>query len=234
MLPYNNDMTQKILIVEDNPQIRKLLFLFLKDSYEVIAAENGVEGIEFWRKYKPDLAILDIMLPDLSGYEVCASAKADLDLRSTPTIFLSAKSSDEARLKGYKLGAVNYLVKPVKKDELIAVIDSTLRMIGSNQDYYNTLEEEDLCLNVDTLEVRVGNTPVEFTPIEFRILYAFMIKINRVLSREALINALKKEGRSISDRTIDSHISHIRKKIKISNLKISSVYGEGYKLTHRN
>jgi DNA-binding response OmpR family regulator len=219
-----------VLVIDDNPQLSKLLFLFLKDSFDVVMAENGTEGIEMWRKYKPSLVILDIMLPDISGYEVCATAKSDMELRNTPIVFLSAKGCQESREKGYLLGAVNYLVKPVQKSELNAIIQSTIRMMSQNHQQYSEIEIEDVKINTDTMEVFFKDELLDFTPNEFRILYAFMIKLERVLSRDAILKALGKSEKNISDRAIDSHISHIRKKLKLSSLKIKSVYGEGYKL----
>jgi len=219
-----------ILVVDDNPQLSKLLFLFLKDTFKVVLAENGYDGIELWKKYRPDLVILDIMLPDISGYDVCVTAKSDMELRNTPIIFLSAKSGQESREKGYLLGAVNYLTKPVQKSELIAIIQSTIQMMSQNQDQYSVIEVEDISINTETLEVYQESELLSFTPNEFRILYAFMIKLERVLSRDMILKALGKSEKNISDRAIDSHISHIRKKLKSSKLKIKSVYGEGYKI----
>ncbi len=223
-------MSLKVLVVEDNPQISKLIFLFLKDKYEVIVASTGIEAIELWHKYRPDIAILDIMLPDISGYDICATVKADLELRDTPVIFLSAKSSDESRVKGYNLGAVNYLVKPAKKEELIAVIESTFNMLNINREKTNKVILENMTLITDSMKVFIDEKEVDFTPNEFKILYAFMLKVDIVFSRDSILKILKKENENINDRTIDSHISHIRKKIKSTNIKISSIYGEGYKL----
>ena len=208
-----------------------MLFLFLKDHYDVILAENGYVGIEKWKEQKPDLVILDLMLPDMSGYDICDVAKDVLALRNTPIVFLSSQGSDDARLKGYQCGAVNYLVKPIKKVELVAVVESTLSLLNNGNAKFNLVEVEDLKINVDSHEVFIKDDYVEMTPNEFKILYAFMLKIEHVLSREKILEALGKNMSSINDRTIDSHISHLRKKINPSQLKIRSVYGEGYKLT---
>ncbi|MEE3078730.1 MAG: response regulator transcription factor [Bdellovibrionota bacterium] len=222
---------KKLLIIEDNEAILKMLFLFLKDHYDVILAENGYVGIEKWKDGQPDLVILDLMLPDMWGYDICDVAKDDLELRNTPIVFLSSQGSDDARIKGYQCGAVNYLVKPIKKLELIAVIESTLSLLNNGNAKYNLVEVEDLKINVDSHEVFIKDDCVEMTPNEFKILYAFILKIEHVLSREKILEALGKNMSSINDRTIDSHISHLRKKINPSQLKIRSVYGEGYKLT---
>ncbi len=222
---------KKLLIIEDNEAILKMLFLFLKDHYDVILAENGYVGIEKWKEQKPDLVILDLMLPDMSGYDICDVAKDVLALRNTPIVFLSSQGSDDARLKGYQCGAVNYLVKPIKKVELVAVVESTLSLLNNGNAKFNLVEVEDLKINVDSHEVFIKDDYVEMTPNEFKILYAFMLKIEHVLSREKILEALGKNMSSINDRTIDSHISHLRKKINPSQLKIRSVYGEGYKLT---
>lgn len=222
-----------VLIVDDNPQIRELLFIFLKDEFDILLAKEGEECLEKWREYSPDLVILDIMLPGISGYDLCTTAKSDIALRNTPVIFLTAKNSEHSREKGYLLGAVNYLVKPVKKSELNAIVKSTLQLVSLRDEEYNHLEVEDISLNLDTMEVLEKSKQVEFTPIEFKILYAFMIKIDRVLTRSQIIQNLGRSNSKINDRVIDSHISHIRKKIKNSVLEIKSVYGEGYKLTHK-
>ena len=220
----------KILIVDDNDQIIKLLSLFFKDKYELVVANSGQTAINIWRKEKPDIIILDIMLPDFSGYEVCAIAKSDITLKDIPIIFLSAKSGHDAREKGYKLGAVNYIEKPFRKGELLAIVKSTLKMVKVTHEQYKILEVEDIVLNTDTYEAYLQGNQVELTNQEFKILYAFLIKKDRVISREDILIAIGKEGDDVSDRTIDSHISHIRKKIMKSILKIKAVYGTGYKI----
>lgn len=222
---------KKILIVEDNELIGRMLFLFLKDTYEIIYSDNGYDAIRLWKEHNPDLAILDIMLPDISGYEVCETAKKDIDHMKTPVIFLSAMGNDESRVKGYELGAVNYLVKPVVKNELKAVIESTLSFVDKSSLSLTVSEYEGLKVNLDTHEVFFDDKVIPMTPNEFRILSVFIIKRECVLSREKILDALGRDASSVSDRSVDSHISHLRKKISNTSLEIRSVYGEGYKLT---
>lgn len=222
---------KKILVIDDHAQIRKLLFLMFKDDFDIIVAENGTEGLEAWRKHMPDIVILDVMLPDLSGYEVCTMAKADVALRDIPIIFLSAQCGVDNREKGYLLGAVNYVEKPFQKNELKAIIDSTLMMVGRNREKFSIIEVEDITINTSTFEAFIKGQQLALTPNEFKIIYCFLMKRNMLVTRDDLLVALGKDHSEVSDRTIDSHISHIRKKIKSSILSIRSVYGEGYKLT---
>ena len=224
---------KKILILEDNELIGRMLFLFLKDTYEVIFSDKGYDAIRLWKEHKPDLVILDIMLPDVSGYEVCETVKKDIEYIKTPVIFLSAMGGEESRVKGYELGAVNFLTKPVVKNELKAVIESTLSFVDTSNTSLQAIEYEGVKVNLDTYEVFYLDQPIPMTPNEFRILSAFIIKRECVMSREKILDALGRDTSSVSDRSIDSHISHLRKKISNTPLEIRSIYGEGYKLTIR-
>ncbi len=222
-------LKSKILIVDDNDDVRILIKKTLSDFYILEEAATSDEAMTKSFEFNPDLIILDIMLPDTSGYEICSQLKSKEEFKNTPIIFLSVKAGSNSRITGYKLGAIHYLEKPFEPEELREVITSILRNVSSI-DTSEVQNFEDIILNIPSQEVTVIGEKIHFTSSEFKIIHLLLKNKNRVLSREKILNHIAPGNFSANDRMIDTYISALRRKIKLSHYAIKSVYGEGYKI----
>lgn len=219
----------KVLVVDDNEDVRILIKKTLSDYYIIEEAATSDEAMTKSFEFNPDLIILDIMLPDTSGYEICSQLKSKEQFKNTPIIFLSVKSGPNSRITGYKLGAIHYLEKPFEPEELREVISSILKNVSSI-DTSEVQNYEDIVLNIPSQEVVVTGEKIHFTSSEFKIIHLLLKNKNRVLSREKILNHIAPGNFSANDRMIDTYISALRRKIKPSHFSIKSVYGEGYKI----
>lgn len=222
-------LKQTVLIVDDCMDTRELVSRVLDPQYEVTTASTAEEGLAKAWEVKPNLIILDIMLDDQSGYEVCSQIKSIDELRNTPIIFISSKTGANSRITGYKLGAVHYLEKPFEIEELRAVIHTVLSNLKT-ESVLEVVDYEDISLNIPSQEVVIRGDKIHFTSSEFKIIHLLLKNSQRVLSRESILNHIAPDNHSVNDRMIDTYISSIRRKIKQSNYAIKSVYGEGYKI----
>jgi DNA-binding response OmpR family regulator len=217
----------KILAVDDNFTIRKLLESALKNDYEVKLAKDGAEALEIVVSFLPDLVILDIMLPDMSGYEICSQLKSDKRFSELPVIMLSAKTGATARATGYNLGAINYVEKPFEISELKAIINSTLKGRSSSEAIIRISN-----LEIDLLKqsISIDGNLMTLTSSEFKLISHLAKRPNQVFSREILVGLISPDNLDVTDRTVDNHISSLRKKLKEARMEIKSIYSEGYKL----
>ena len=229
-----NNMSKKILVVEDNRGIQmSLRDEFENDGYQVFIAENGADGLTMAREQKPDLIILDIMLPVMDGYEVCK--KLRMEKNHTPIIMLTVKNKEIDKVLGLELGADDYVTKPFSVRELSTRVKTIFRRLGE----YST-ELHSFCLGETELDfkkyeaIRKGEK-IDFTPLEFQVLQLFVKNKGQVLTRDEILEKVWGEHNVvISLRTIDSHIANIRKKLEDdpTNPKyIINIRGVGYKLT---
>lgn len=221
-------MKKKILVIDDSLDMRKLLTTVLSIDYEVLALENGKNIFQDMSHFIPDLIILDIMLPDLDGYEICSLVKQNENYAMIPIVFISGKSGSSSRSTGYSLGAVNYLEKPFELNELLSMVKSIIHQaegIGENN-----LTLGNVKLQFDRQEVRLNDEIVNVTKSEFIILAKFLKNPGTVLSRDILLESISTDNLDSSDRSIDNHVSSLRKKLKNADFKLRSVYGTGYKL----
>lgn len=225
-------MPKKILIVEDEPGI----LVSLKDEFEsqgyiVHVAEDGEKGLEIAKGEKPDLIILDIMLPVLDGYEMCKKLRMEGD--TTPIIMLTVKDEEVDKVLGLELGADDYVTKPFSFRELTARVKAIFRRTEERATDLNTYSFGQIELDFKKYEAKKKNKKLELTPLEFQMLKLFIQKKEQVLSRDDFLDKIWGEDNvSVSDRTVDSHIANIRKKIEDdpSNPKhILSIRGVGYK-----
>ncbi len=223
-------MSEKILVVDDEYKIRKVIKGYLeKEGYETITAEDGQEALEYYKNENPDLIILDLMLPEMSGEEVCSRIRHASDI---PIIMLTAKGQEEDRVEGLDIGADDYVVKPFSPRELMARVRALLR----RSDYqapkaeYMSYLEGDLKIYPSQMQVSYKDEIIEFTSTEFEILIYMARHPGQVLSRDQLVESVLGLEFKGFDRTIDAHIKNIRKKLKITDKKIiETVYGAGYK-----
>ena len=224
-------MPQTILIVVDEKRLVSLVESYLtQEGYRAVTAYNGKEALTMTDKENPDLIILDIMMPEMNGYEFMQAHRTKKD---TPIIMLTAKVEDDDKVVGLELGADDYITKPFKPRELMARVRNVLRRAGKNEPKAKILRTGDIILDRDTREVVVGGKSVDLTPSEFDLLAALLASPGRVFSRLDLrdvIQGVRYEG---YERTIDTHIKNLRAKIEPDPRKpryIETMYGVGYRL----
>jgi len=225
-------MKAKIFIVEDEPSIATLVKYNLeKENYKVFISNNGEEGLKEIKKIEPDLILLDWMLPDLSGIEICRSLKKDKKFKFIPIIMLTAKGQEEDKVLGLNTGADDYLVKPFSHSELIARINALLRRVKP-QAIEDSVTFEDL--KVDRLQKRVsrGSQQIILGPTEYRLINFFITNPRRVFSREQLLENVWLNSINVELRTVDVHIRRLRKAINLPGKKdlIRTVRSTGYSL----
>jgi two-component system alkaline phosphatase synthesis response regulator PhoP len=227
---------KKILIIEDNPGIQmSLMDEFEADGYKVLTAGNGIEGLKLTREQKPDLIILDIMLPGLDGYEVCK--KLRMEGNTTPVIMLTVKDKEIDKVLGLEFGADDYVTKPFSVRELSARVKTIFRRIGEYSGDSSSSNIGETSLDFRKYEAIKRGVRLDFTPLEFQLLQYFIRNRGRVLSRiELLEHVWGEQNVVISLRTIDSHVASIRKKLEDDPSKpefIINIRGVGYKLTEQ-
>ncbi|WP_440930679.1 phosphate regulon transcriptional regulator PhoB [Candidatus Pelagibacter sp.] len=225
-------MNGKIFIIEDEPSIIQLVQHNLeKEGFIVSSSENGNEGLKQLKKFEPNLLLLDWMLPDLSGIEICKNIRKDNKFKSLPIIMLTAKGEEEDKIKGLDSGVDDYLTKPFSFNELLARIKAILRR--SNPEIVSdNLEYQDLFL--DRIEKRVfrNKKEIKLGPTEFRLLEFFLMNPKRVYSRDQILENVWPNNVNVESRTIDVHIRRLRQSINIDDTKelIRTVRASGYSL----
>jgi DNA-binding response OmpR family regulator len=218
----------RILIIEDNPDTRRFLEVMLSKEYEVLTAENGVIGIDFARNRQPQLILLDIMLPVLSGYDTCSLLKKDEKTKNIPIIFLSAKNTITDVTAGLTTGADDYIPKPFDYKELLVRIKVRLRK--GPEGVVSPFAVGELRIDPGKRVTTFEGKEIELTLTEFDILRLLAAKVGSVISREDILKEVwKDQSGKTNDRTIDVHIRALRKKIPALTKHIISIYGVGYK-----
>jgi DNA-binding response OmpR family regulator len=219
----------KLLIVDDEATIRETVEMkFRREGFTTFAAETAEEGIQIFRKVKPDLIILDIMLPRRSGHELCKAIRKDSD---TPIIFVSAKGSESDRIAGLEMGADDYVVKPFNLSELVARVRAILRR--STQETSNDLVERgNLRIDPRSHEAFLDDQHMTLSPKEFALLYFLAKNAGQVFTREALLDRVWGKDAYVYPRTVDVHIRWLRTRIeKDPNqpIRLVTIRGVGYK-----
>jgi len=222
--------TRHILIVEDEQKIAKLIGDYLEMAgFKTSRLERGDKVIPFIKRDRPDLILLDIMLPGMEGTDVCREIRK---LANIPIIMITARVDEIDRLLGLELGADDYICKPFSPREVVARVKAVLRRAFPEPDTKRRLNAGPLTLEEDTHQVLIDDYNLNLTPSEFGLLSVFMSYPNRVFSRSELLDKVQGYQFEGYDRTIDSHVKNLRKKIaaKIPDMEIiSTVYGVGYK-----
>lgn len=228
----------KILVVDDEPSITKSVQYSLeKEGYTVIVADNGIDAIELARKERPNLAILDVMIPQLDGYEVCRTIRAEMPI---PIIMLTAKGEEIDKVVGLEIGADEYLTKPFSLRELQARIKAMLRLVSrfkaSKPDEPEKIEIGELVIDLNRHEVYLSGESLQLTLKEFELLKLLALNANKVLSREYLIEQVWGYDFAGEGRTVDVHIHWLREKIEKdpnTPIRIQTVRGVGYRFERR-
>lgn len=222
---------RKILIVDDDKKTVELIRLYLeKDGYRVLAAYDGRQALELTRQKRPDLIVLDLMLPEVDGLDVCRVLRAE---SKVPIIMLTAKTTEEDKLLGLDLGADDYVTKPFSPRELLARVRAVLRRAGEEEDEGPPeVRFGDLVVDSVRHEVRVRGEPVHLTPTEFKLLETLAREPGRAFSRLELLDRVFGFDYEGLERTVDVHMMNLRKKIDPDPSRptyIQTVYGVGYK-----
>ncbi len=219
-----------ILICDDDPVVHESLGIYLDvEHFEHSSAMNGRDGLKMAQELSPDLIILDLMMPEMTGTEVCREIRRSSNV---PIIMLTAKGEEIDRVLGLELGADDYIVKPFSPREVIARIKAVLRRMGetSNKDS-NHLRFDGLEINLDNYQVKIFGEVVPFTPKEVEILHLLASHPSQVMDREQILSKVWGYDYFGETRTIDTHVKRIRQKIAVENAKwgLITVYGVGYK-----
>ena len=225
-------MNGKIFIIEDEPSIIQLVQHNLeKNGFIVSSSVNGNDGLKELKKFQPDLLLLDWMLPDLSGVEICKNIRKDNIFKNLPVIMLTAKGEEEDKIKGLDSGVDDYLTKPFSFNELMARIKAVLRRSNPNT-VSDNLKFDDLML--DRIEKRVfrDDQEIKLGPTEFRLLEFFLTNPKRVYSRDQILESVWPNNVNVESRTIDVHIRRLRQSVNLKNKKelIRTVRSSGYSL----
>lgn len=220
---------KKILLIEDDTDLYALLKYNLeKEGYLLVGAQTGRGAVEMIRRERPDLIILDIMLPDSDGLDICKAVRSRPELAHIPIIFLTARASETDRILGLELGASDYIVKPFFVRELIARVKIQFRQA---QPPARPVQSGPLMLDRATCRVTLEGKPVSLTATEFRLLEFLMSRPGVVFSREQLLDAVWGHDRAVTDRTVDVYILRLRQKLEGESESLSfirSVRGFGY------
>jgi len=225
-------MKAKIFIVEDEPSIVQLVKYNLeKQNFKVLVSNNGEEGLQEIKKTEPDLILLDWMLPDLSGIDICKALRKDTKFKNVPIIMLTARSQEEDKVLGLNVGADDYLPKPFSNPELIARVNALLRRSKPSV-AEDVISFQDL--KIDRLQRKVfrGNVEIKLGPTEYKLINFFVKNPSRVYSREQLLENIWTSSINVELRTVDVHIRRLRKEINLPNTKnlIRTVRSAGYAL----
>ena len=223
-------MPKKILIVEDGANIRELLRLYLeREGYTVLEAENGVEGIKKWKSDKPDMLLLDVMMPQLDGWQVCREIRKK---SQCPIIMLTAKGEVFDKVLGLELGADDYVVKPFEAKEVIARVKAVLRRSGvQNQKKAKEVSYDGLYINMENYELRVKGKQIDTPPKEMELIYHLASNPNRVYTRDQLLDEVWGFEYYGDSRTVDVHVKRLREKLDgvSDQWTLKTVWGVGYK-----
>ena len=223
-------MPKKILVVDDNPQLRTMVKSYLaQEGFEVSTAGDGQEALYVARREKPNLIILDLMMPEMGGYEFLKAYSREAD---TPVIILTARIEEYDKVLGLELGADDYVTKPFSPRELTARVRAVLRRIDKQSTGLEIIRAADIILDPEKRSVTVGTSPVTLTPSEFDLLSILMTSPGRVFSRMELLDHLQGTAYEAYERSIDVHIRNLRTKIEPDPANpryIETVYGAGYR-----
>jgi DNA-binding response OmpR family regulator len=227
-----NFMQHKILVVDDETDVIDMLVINLRAAgFNVVAAEDGASALAKVRKESPSLIILDLMLPQMSGLEVCKTLKGDIATRHIPIIMLTAKAEEVDKIVGLELGADDYVTKPFSPREIILRVNRSLRRGKDKTPAVEKIVIGELVLDHSRHEVLVKNSPVDLTATEFKLLALLMDRRGRVQGRDRLLNDVWGYETVIDTRTVDTHVRRLREKMGPLAAYIETVRGVGYRIS---
>jgi DNA-binding response OmpR family regulator len=215
-------VTTTVLVVDDEPQIAQIATDYLRRAgFEVLIAGDGVRALESFRGRRPGLVVLDLGLPKIDGLDVARAIRRESD---TPIVMLTARVEEDDRLRGFEIGADDYITKPFSPRELVARVRAVLRRRHSDSE---TFTAKDLEIDAARMRVTRGRQAIDLTPTEFQLLVMLARHAGRVFTREQLLEAVRGSAAESFDRAIDSHIKNLRR--KLGHAYVETVYGIGYR-----
>ena len=223
----------RILVVEDETDIQEVLEYNLKrDGHDVVLTGTAREGLRHARERRPDLVLLDLMLPDGSGTELCKTLRQDAATRGVRVVMLTAKGEEIDRVIGFELGADDYIVKPFSVRELLLRVQAVLRRVSTGETG-ETTQFGVLRVDRGAHRVWVGGQEVELTALEFKLLLTLHDRRNRVQTRDALLSDVWKIDADVTTRTVDTHVKRLREKLGAAGIYVQTVRGVGYRFAER-
>lgn len=219
---------QTILVVDDERDLLDLIeYNLKKEGFKVLKAENGEEGISKAKEHRPDLILLDIMMPKMDGLETVEIMRKDDDLKKTPIIFLTARSDEKTEIDGLNKGGDDYITKPISTTKLVSRIKAVLRRFNDSEQTANKLEVHDLQIDKDRYIVLQEGNEFQLPRKEFELLFFLASRKGKVLDRQTLLNKVWGDNIYVVDRTVDVHVRKIRE--KLGDHYIETVKGVGYR-----
>lgn len=217
-----------ILLVDDDSDIREFVtFNLEKEGYHVVTAKDGAEGVEAVKKHRPDLVLLDVMMPGMDGIEACEAIRSNPDIASTLIAFLSARGEDYSQVAGFDAGADDYITKPIRPKVLVSRVKALLRRNVGESEPVGNIELGDLLINLEKYQVFRDGEVVDMPRKEFELLHLLASKPGKVFSRDSIMDRVWGSEVVVGGRTIDVHIRKIRE--KIGDDRIKTIKGVGYK-----
>lgn len=219
---------QTILVVDDEKDLLDLIeYNLKKEGFQVLKAENGEEGIKVAKEHKPDLVLLDIMMPKMDGLEAVEIMRMDDALKKIPIIFLTARSDEKTEVEGLDKGGDDFITKPISTTKLVSRIKAVMRRFDENQESVNKLEVHDLEIDKDRYIVKKSGEEFQLPRKEFELLFFLASRKGKVLDRQTLLNKVWGDNIYVVDRTVDVHVRKIRE--KLGDHYIETVKGVGYR-----
>jgi two-component system phosphate regulon response regulator PhoB len=222
----------RILVIEDETDIQQVLDYNLREKgHKVYIASTGEEGLKLAKEKRPDLVLLDLMLPGIPGTEVCKALKADAATKAAQVVMLTAKGEEIDRVVGFELGADDYVVKPFSVRELLLRVQAILRRSQGEQEVAKNIEFGTLKVDREAHRVWANDAELELTALEFKLLVTLYDRRNRVQTRSALLSDVWGIDADITTRTVDTHVKRLREKLGAAGDYIETVRGVGYRFT---
>ncbi len=226
-------MSQKIYIVEDEPDIRETLkYNFSNEGFKVSTAPDGEEALSNIKKILPDVLILDLMLPGVSGLDVCKSIRADDDIKDISIIMLTAKGEEIDRVIGFELGADDYVTKPFSVRELILRVKVLLKKQRESLVENKLVTFGPIRIDLDAHELKINDKEIVLTALEFKLLQHLVKRKGRVQTREQLLGDVWGYSAEVTTRTVDTHIKRLREKLGNTSEYIQTIRGVGYRFSN--
>jgi len=221
-----------LLVIEDDPDLAELVRFHLSQAgFTVEVAHSGRAGLDAIRRTRPSLVVLDLMLPDLSGTDVCREVRSDPKLRDLPVLMLTARADEVDRVVGFELGADDYVTKPFSPRELILRVRAILRRSEAEPQRTPVLRRGALALDAERHRCSVEGVAVDLTAKEFRLLEVLMSRPGHVMTRQRLLDDVWGSDITVTERTIDTHLKRLREKLGAAGDLIETVRGVGYRLS---
>lgn len=222
---------ERILVVDDEPDIVALVVYHLaKAGYRVSSAAAGPDALHMARRERPSLIVLDLMLPGMSGFEILEQLRADDNTRGIAVLMLTARKEEPDRIKGFSLGADDYLTKPFSPQELVLRVGAILRRVGASPTAGDTLQAGPITIDRAAHKVTVDGNEIELTPTEFKLLLTLAERRGRVQARAHLLETVWDAAPDIQTRTVDMHVQRLRTKMESAGDLIETVRGFGYRM----